>query len=116
MDEVDQEIFDDYVSVRGRNRRKFLVASSFMGALAAVEPWFARLARAEQAGARSQRQTHPEGRAQLPTMAVPKFSVTTEAIPPIMGAARSSASSETSKMRSSSSVAAARLCPCLSVA
>ena len=24
----------------GRNRRKFLVASSFMGALAAVEPWF----------------------------------------------------------------------------
>jgi hypothetical protein len=38
MDEVDQETFDGYLSVRGRNRRKFLVASSFMGALAAVEP------------------------------------------------------------------------------
>src|SRR5215469_13891295 len=29
-----------------------------------------------------------QGQAQLPTMAVPKFSVTTEAQPPIMGAAR----------------------------
>jgi hypothetical protein len=36
MDEVDQETFDSYLSVRGRNRRKFLLASSFMGALAAV--------------------------------------------------------------------------------
>src|SRR5438874_8913732 len=50
IDEVDQETFDGYLSMRGRNRRKFLVASSFMGALAAVEPWFARLARAEQTG------------------------------------------------------------------
>src|SRR5262245_8028094 len=60
MDEVDQETFDGYLSTRGRNRRKFLAASSFMGALAAVEPWFARLARAEQVGAGSRRQA--EGR------------------------------------------------------
>src|SRR6516162_5506334 len=47
MDEVDQETFDGYLSVRGRWRRKFLQASGFMGALAAVEPWFGRLARAQ---------------------------------------------------------------------
>jgi acetamidase/formamidase len=47
MDEVSQETLDGYLSARGRGRRKFLQASSFMGVLAAVEPWFARLARAE---------------------------------------------------------------------
>jgi hypothetical protein len=47
MDEVNQETFDGYLSERGRWRRKFLQASSFMGALAAVEPWFAKLARAQ---------------------------------------------------------------------
>jgi acetamidase/formamidase len=47
MDEVDQETFDGYLSARGRWRRKFLQASGFMGALAAVEPWFAKLAHAE---------------------------------------------------------------------
>src|ERR1700756_923990 len=45
-DEVDQETLDGYLSVRVHWRRKFLQASSFMGALAAVEPWFARLAQA----------------------------------------------------------------------
>src|SRR6516164_4999810 len=48
-----------------------------------------------------------QGQAQLPTMAVPKFSVTTEAHPPIMGAARSIASSEMSKIISYSPVSAA---------
>jgi hypothetical protein len=43
MDEVDQETLDAYLSARGHWRRKFLQASSFMGALAAVEPWFATL-------------------------------------------------------------------------
>ena len=62
MDEVDQETFDGYLSERGRGRRKFLQASSFMGALAAVEPWFARLARAEKAAAAPRRQPHGEGR------------------------------------------------------
>jgi hypothetical protein len=45
MDRVDQETFDGYLSARGRFRRKFLQASSFMGVLAAVEPWFTSLAR-----------------------------------------------------------------------
>src|SRR5947199_8038371 len=47
MDAVDQESFDGYLSARGRWRRKFLQASGFMGALAAVEPWFGRLAQAQ---------------------------------------------------------------------
>src|SRR5947207_12355907 len=46
MDEVDQERFDGYLSARGRARRELLRASSFMGALAAVGPAFAKLARA----------------------------------------------------------------------
>ena len=62
MDEVDQETFDGYLSERGRGRRKFLQASSFMGALAAVEPWFARLARAQESGATPKRQPHGGGR------------------------------------------------------
>jgi acetamidase/formamidase len=44
MDEVDQEQLDGYLSVRGRSRRALLRASSFMGALAAVGPWFTELA------------------------------------------------------------------------
>ena len=46
MDEVDQERFDSYLTTRGRARRELLRVSSFMGALAAVGPAFARLARA----------------------------------------------------------------------
>jgi Acetamidase/Formamidase family len=51
MDEVDQENLDNYLSARGRWRRKFLRASSFMGALAAVDACFAKLARAGQSSA-----------------------------------------------------------------
>jgi acetamidase/formamidase len=51
MDEVDQETLDGYLSARGHWRRKFLQASSFMAALTAVEPWFARLARAQEPSA-----------------------------------------------------------------
>jgi acetamidase/formamidase len=58
MDEVNQEILDGYLSARGRWRRKFLQASSLMGALAAVEPWFARLARAQESGTAPKRQSH----------------------------------------------------------
>ena len=61
MDEIGQEILDGYLSERGRLRRKFLQASTFMGALAAVEQWFAKLAHAEQAGSWL-RQPHGEGR------------------------------------------------------
>jgi acetamidase/formamidase len=62
MDEVDQETFDGYLSARGHRRRKFLQASSFMTALAAVEPWFARLARAQEPGAGPKPQSHRDGR------------------------------------------------------
>lgn len=61
-DEVDQEILDGYLSARGHWRRKFLQASSFMGVLAAVEPWFARLARAQESGTAPKRESHPGGR------------------------------------------------------
>jgi len=86
MDEVDQETFDGYLSVRGRNRRKFLVASSFMRALAAVEPWFARLARAEQAGAGPRRQAHFEGHEHVvpSTKETVKLGVFDTTLPPIL--------------------------------
>jgi len=46
MDEVEQERVDGFLSARGRTRRQLLRASSFMSALAAVGPWFGRLAQA----------------------------------------------------------------------
>src|SRR5712671_4296602 len=46
MDEVEQERLDGFLSARGRARRQLLQASSFMGALAAVGPWFGKLAQA----------------------------------------------------------------------
>ncbi|HLJ29996.1 MAG TPA: acetamidase/formamidase family protein [Candidatus Angelobacter sp.] len=51
MDEVDQENLDGYLTVRGRSRRTLLRASSFMGALAAVGPWFEKLAHGKLAHA-----------------------------------------------------------------
>jgi acetamidase/formamidase len=44
MDEMDQERLDGYLTARGRSRRTLLRASSFMGALAAIGPWFSNLA------------------------------------------------------------------------
>ena len=44
MDEVDQENLDGYLTVRGRSRRTLLRASSFLGVLAVVGPWFGKLA------------------------------------------------------------------------
>lgn len=44
MDEMDQERLDGYLSLRGHSRRRLLRASSFMGALAAIGPWFDKLA------------------------------------------------------------------------
>src|SRR5262249_60320788 len=46
MDEMDQEQLDGYLSARGRSRRTLLCASRFMGVLAAVGPWFGKLAHA----------------------------------------------------------------------
>src|SRR5262247_1295355 len=48
MDEVDQETLDSYLTVRGRSRRTLLRASSLLGVLAVVGPWFRQLAMAAQ--------------------------------------------------------------------
>ena len=48
LDEVDQEAFDGYLSARGQARRMLLRGSGFMGVLAAVGPWFGKLAYADQ--------------------------------------------------------------------
>jgi acetamidase/formamidase len=45
-DALDPERFDGYLTARGRRRRQLLRASGFMSALAAVGPWFSRLAQA----------------------------------------------------------------------
>jgi acetamidase/formamidase len=50
MDEVDHERLDGFLTARGRARRQLLRASSFMGALAAVAPSFAKLAQAASPG------------------------------------------------------------------
>ena len=63
MDEVDRENLDNYLSARGRSRRKFLQASSFMGALAAIDPWFAKIAQVDQSRAVRKNESHSgEGR------------------------------------------------------
>ncbi len=46
MDEIDRERLDGYLTARGHFRRRLLAASSFMGALATIGPWFSRLASA----------------------------------------------------------------------
>ncbi len=56
MDEVDQEAFDGYLSARGHARRMLLRSSGFMGVLAAVGPWFAHLAYADQKNASNKKQ------------------------------------------------------------
>jgi acetamidase/formamidase len=58
MDEMNPEQLDCYLSARGRSRRTLLRASSFMGALAAVGPWFGKLA---FAGAGEQKKDTPSG-------------------------------------------------------
>src|SRR5271169_5474582 len=49
MDEMNQEQLDGFLSARGHSRRRLLRASSFMGALAGIGPWFSKLARAADA-------------------------------------------------------------------
>jgi acetamidase/formamidase len=46
MDEMDQERLGGYLTARGRSRRRLIRASTFMGALALVGPWFTKLAQA----------------------------------------------------------------------
>jgi acetamidase/formamidase len=45
-EEINQEQFDALLTARGRSRRRLLRASTFMGALAGIGPWFTKLARA----------------------------------------------------------------------
>ncbi len=49
MEEMNQSQLDGYLTARGRSRRRLLRASSFMGALAGIGPWFTKLARAADA-------------------------------------------------------------------
>jgi len=87
MDEVNRENLDNYLSARGRWRRKFLQASSFMGVLAAVDPWFAKLARTGQSGAaRKHESHHGEGRVHVvpSTKETVKLGVYDTNLPPIL--------------------------------
>jgi len=63
MDEVDQENLDGYLSARGRSRRALLQASSFLGVLAAVGPWFSKLAIAADKDTGKQAQSPQKGSA-----------------------------------------------------
>jgi acetamidase/formamidase len=49
QDELNQENFDAYLALRGRSRRTLLRASGFLSALAAVGPWFTKLANPSEA-------------------------------------------------------------------
>ncbi len=49
MDEMNQEQIDGYLTARGRSRRRLLGASTFLGALAGIGPWFTKLAHAVDA-------------------------------------------------------------------
>jgi hypothetical protein len=62
MDQVEQERLDGFLSARGRARRQLLRASSFMSALAAVGPWFGKLAEAAGAGDTAPTTTGSSGR------------------------------------------------------
>ena len=66
MDQISQARLDSYLSARGHSRRLMLRASSFMGALATVGPWFSKLAFAadslEGKGGGSKKKNDDEGR------------------------------------------------------
>src|ERR1700687_1520416 len=49
LDEMNQEQLDGYLTARGLARRRLLRASTFMGALAGIGPWFTKLAHAANA-------------------------------------------------------------------
>jgi acetamidase/formamidase len=46
MDEMNQEQLAGFLNARGKSRRRLLRASSFMGALAGIGPWFSKLSHA----------------------------------------------------------------------
>jgi len=87
MDEVDRGNLDNYLAAHGRWPRNFLQASSFMGALAAVGPSFAKLAQTGQSAAARQRNSHDgEGRAHVvpSTKETVRLGVYDTNVPPIL--------------------------------
>jgi acetamidase/formamidase len=88
MDQVDQERFDGYLTARGRARRQLLCASSFMSALAAVGPWFSKVASAAEigGGASSAGGTGGNGRVHLieSNKETVRLGVFDETLPPIL--------------------------------
>jgi acetamidase/formamidase len=87
MDEVDRESFGNYLSARGRWRRKFLKASSFMSVLTAVDPWFGKLARTGHSGVDRKRESrHDEGRVHVvpSTKETVRLGVFDTNLPPIL--------------------------------
>jgi acetamidase/formamidase len=88
MDEVDQERFDGFLTARGRARRQLLYASSFMSALAAVGPWFSKIARAAETsgGAASAGGTGGNGRVRVieSNKETVRLGVFDETLPPII--------------------------------
>ena len=86
MDEVDQERFDSYLTARGRGRRELLRASSFMGALAAIGPAFAKLAHAADKPARPVTNAAAGGRVHTveSTKETVQLGVFDETLPPIL--------------------------------
>jgi hypothetical protein len=82
MDHVDQGTFGGYLSARGRWRRKFLQASSFLGVLAAVEPWLT----SQKSGAEPMRRSQPDGRVHVvpSTRETVRLGVFDTTLPPIL--------------------------------
>ena len=58
MDELNRERLDGFLTARGHFRRRLLRASSFMGALAGIGPWFNKLARAADVHASDELESH----------------------------------------------------------
>jgi acetamidase/formamidase len=86
MDEVNQENLDNYLAARGHWRRKFLQGSGFMGALAAVGPWFSKLARAGRFDAPKYESYQGEGRVHVvpSTKETVRLGVYDTNLPPIL--------------------------------
>jgi hypothetical protein len=86
MEHVDKGTFAGYLSARGRWRRKFLQASSFLGVLTAVEPWFTSLAQALESGAEPICRSQPNGRVHMvpSTRETVRLGVFDATLPPIL--------------------------------
>src|SRR5205807_7179139 len=86
MDEVEQERLDGFLSARGRARRQLLRASSFMSALAAVGPWFGKLAQAAGTGDTAPTATESGGRVHVvdSTKETVRLGVFDATLPPIL--------------------------------